>query len=61
MIPFIIATAEIPIWYDTNVRVPPAIVRQCEKTTGMNPWDPKDDLESLTLYDCYSYGMGFYD
>ena len=61
MIPFLIATAEIPIWYGTNVRVPPAIVRQCEKKTGMDPWNPKDDFEFLTLYDCYSYGMGFYD
>ena len=61
MIPFIIATAEIPIWYGTNVRVPPPIVRACAERTGMDPWNPKDGFEELTLYDCYSYGMGFYD
>ena len=63
MIPFLIASVDIPIWYgnSTAVRVPPAIVRQCEEFTGMDPWNPKDDVEWLTLYDCYSYGMGFYD
>ena len=53
--------AEVPIWYGTNVRVPPAIVRECAERTRMDPWNPKDDTEWLTLYDCYSYGMGFYD
>jgi len=54
-------TGEAPIWYGTNVRVPPAVVKECAEHTQMDPWNPKDDTEWLTLYDCYSYGMGFYD
>ena len=61
MLALLIATAQPVIWYGTNVRVPPEVVRECAKLTHEDPWNPASDLADLKLYDCYSQGMGFYD